>query len=659
MPHVDGLRAVAILPVVAYHADISRISGGFTGVDIFFVISGFLLTGIAITELRRGEFTLLGFYRRRALRILPAYVAVILSVAAVGALLLLPSENHSLGLTIAAASAFVSNIYFWKVTNYFNPDSAFEPLLHTWTLSVEEQFYIVLPIFLLIVWRFCRSWLALLLAAAVLGSFALSVWGVTRFETAAFYLLPFRAWEFAIGGLLACLGGFVPRGAVLREIGTAVGFLLAIAGFVLLGPKSVFPGVNALLPVLGAVLLIACAAGTRIGAILESAPAVFFGKISYSLYLWHWPLIVFYKMRFGSILGPLDQVVIFASSVALAYLSYRFVEQPFRTSQARATPAPRVVLGALSCLAILVASGAAFSKFADRLRPYPPEIAALDAYRNYPATPDGLLVTDAKGCMLHRDVVGGFDGFDKERCLAPSASKRPTWLVAGDSHAAHMIDAIEQTYPDLHVQRAVATYCAPVLGTPRFPPGHFCSRLMDYVFSEHLAKAHVDGIVMSARWWPEDIEPLMKTVDFLQGRVKNIIILGPTVEYEGRFPQILARAGWMGSGEDFTRFRRPLPWKLDAELAARQWPANVTYVSMLHLICPKDAPDGDACRHQAADGAPYHFDYAHYTFPAALELARRIEPLATAAATASASGTQTQSDAVPAVPARAERRLSN
>ncbi len=657
MPHVDGLRALAILPVVAYHADIAWVSGGFTGVDIFFVISGFLLTGIAITELRRGDFTLLGFYKRRALRILPAYVAVILAVAVAGAFLLLPSENRSLGLTIAAASAFVSNIYFWKVTHYFNPDSAFEPLLHTWTLSVEEQFYILLPILLLAVWRFAKSYLALVLAAAVAGSFALNVWGVTRFETATFYLLPFRAWEFGLGALLACLGHFVPRRPMLREVITAAGLLLVLAGFVLLGPKSTFPGLNALLPTLGAVLLIAAAAGTRAGAVLESAPAVFIGKISYSLYLWHWPLIVFYKMRFGSVLGPLDQAILIAVSLVIAYLSYRYIEQPFRTPQARAKPAPRVVLTALSSLVILAVSGAAYSNMSDRLRAYPAEVATLDAYRHYPATPDGLLVTDAGGCMLHRDVAGGFNGFDRAKCLPYEKHGRPVWLVAGDSHAAHMIDAIEQTYPDIAVQRAAATYCAPVLGTPRFPESHFCARLIDYVFTEHIENNAVDGIVLSARWWPEDVEALVATAAHLSERVANVVILGPTVEYEGRFPQILARARWLGTGEDFARHRRPLPHELDARLAAVDWPRGVTYVSMLDLICPKGprARGSDACRHQAADGAPYHFDYGHYTLSGALELARRIEPIAAHAA----APRPLPGPPVPPAPTRMERRVSN
>ncbi|MEM1370889.1 MAG: acyltransferase, partial [Pseudomonadota bacterium] len=308
LSHIDGLRALAILPVVAFHLDAQWVPGGFTGVDIFFVISGFLMTRLILNEHQGGSFALFDFYKRRALRILPAYGSMIVFVLLCGVFVLLPSEWPRLGNSVLASAGFVSNIYFWRTTSYFAADEAAQPLLHTWTLSLEEQFYILLPIFMLILLRLPKRPVLGGIALLTLASLALSVWGSARFETAAFYLLPFRAWEFGVGAVLAFASidkQLKKLGATLRSGLALLGLALCFSAFLLIDETTSFPGSTALLPVLGGALIVAFGSDGPTGQILRSAPAVFVGRVSYALYLFHWPVIVFYKLRFGSELAAL------------------------------------------------------------------------------------------------------------------------------------------------------------------------------------------------------------------------------------------------------------------------------------------------------------------------------------------------------------------
>lgn len=639
VPHIDGLRALAILPVVAFHADSTVLTGGFTGVDIFFVISGYLLTRIILAEQAQGTFTILSFYKRRFLRILPAYGAVIIAVLMVGYVLLLPSELEELGRTIAAASLFVSNIYFWRTTNYFNQDQSAQPLLHTWTLSVEEQFYIVLPIMLMIAGVWFRRFVPHIIAALIVGSFVICLWAMTKSETAAFYLLPFRAWEFAAGAFIASVSWQDRLPAKLREALAAIGLALAVAGFLVLTHDSPFPGTNALLPVVGATLLIACAGGTMTGQLLALPPALWIGRISYSLYLWHWPVIVYYKLRYGAVLDMTDTAIVVAISVALSVISYEFIEKPFRAPAMRRGPAPRIVLTSLSTLVLAAAVGFGVSRQADNLRAMPADVARFDGYRDYQSTPEGLKVTSAGGCMLYDGKPGGFSGFDRDLCL-PSQTDQPNVLVMGDSHAAHLMLALTEKFPQANVQRAAAAHCVPVIGTPNFSHDHYCAQLMRYLFDEFIPEQKPDAVILSARWHDNDIAPLQATVAALRKSVKSVVILGPTVEYATPLPLILGRAAWVGAG-DANGHRRQGPCDLDTRMRDISWPQGVTYISMIDIICP---PSG--CRTTTADGAPYNFDYGHYTLPASREVAEALKRLQTLIiAPSSSASVQTREDA--------------
>lgn len=329
-PEIDGLRAVAVLPVIAYHAGFPGLPGGFLGVDIFFVVSGYLITGILLADMHNGRFSLARFYERRARRILPALVVTLLLCIPFAIWLMLPGQLVDFGKGLVSVVAFVSNVYFWRKTDYFAEAAELQPLLHTWSLAVEEQFYLFFPLFLLVIWRVGRRADLVALALLVLFSFALSVWASHNSPVANFYLLPTRAWELLAGSLctLATMRGRLETNGTL----SALGLGLILVAVVRLDASSALPGVGTLLPVAGTCLIILFSREAKdpVGRLLSTRPFVGIGLISYSAYLFHQPLYAFARLGWPEALGPWLLTVLGAVSLALAALSWRYVEQPFR-----------------------------------------------------------------------------------------------------------------------------------------------------------------------------------------------------------------------------------------------------------------------------------------------------------------------------------------
>ena len=330
---IDGLRAVAVLPVILFHTGLHWMPGGYVGVDIFFVISGFLITGILMRELEAGKFSILKFYERRARRILPALFFVMAVTAVLATTFMLPYELRDFGRSMIAVIAFISNIFFWDEANYFATAAERLPLLHTWSLSVEEQFYILFPIALWFFWNYWRRGLVPAMVVITLSSLVLAEVMVHRSPSTAFYLLPTRGWELLSGSLTSIY--LSRRGAVNRATGEVIGIvgLLAILYSILFFDEGTpFPSFWALVPVLGTVgILIGASELTLVGRILSLRPAVFIGLISYSAYLWHQPLFAFARIT-ASDESPEDQLMIGLAvlSLVLAWASWRFVERPFR-----------------------------------------------------------------------------------------------------------------------------------------------------------------------------------------------------------------------------------------------------------------------------------------------------------------------------------------
>lgn len=439
---IDGLRAVAVVPVVLFHAGLDAIPGGFVGVDVFFVISGFLITSIIHREITAGAFSILRFYERRARRILPALIAVTAAVLIAGYVLLMPAEFEDTARAAVAAATFVSNILFWSETGYFSPGIYDQPLLHSWSLAIEEQFYIIFPLIMLLCarWRWQPRRLILILTAL---SLALSVLTTQMRPNMAYYLLPWRAWELGAGALVALFISDIRLGRGLRELMGLCGLAMIAYAVVAFDKATVFPGAAALLPVVGASLILTAGgtSDTVCDRILSLRPMVGIGLISYSLYLWHWPVIVFFQQIALDRPDALGCVLIVALSTVLAWGSWKFIETPFRHSAPRPAasvslarnPTLRVLGGAaLAIFATVAVSGAILlgQGLPGRLPQKAVDLAAFAADRH----------PRLRECTARDSAWRP----PSDPCLfGPIEAGAPTVAIWGDSHAAALLPEAE------------------------------------------------------------------------------------------------------------------------------------------------------------------------------------------------------------------------
>ncbi len=330
-PDIDGLRAIAVLLVVGFHAFPTAFPGGFIGVDVFFVISGFLISGILFDEIENGRFSLLWFYVRRIRRIFPALILVTIAVLWFGWISLFPSEYKTLGLHATEGAAYVLNFFLWAESGYFDRAAETKPLQHLWSLAVEEQFYILWPLLLVGLRRLHVGWFASI-AVVTVGSFLANVIVTRHSPETAFYFSPTRTWELSTGALLALAvrnrGGASPRD---RRLLAPAGIVLLVAGVILIAPDTAFPGFWALLPVTAAILVIAAGSNAWVNLrLLSYPPLVWIGLISYPLYLWRWPLLTYLRIILGEEPRIMPRLIAVALSLLLAWLTFEFVEKRIR-----------------------------------------------------------------------------------------------------------------------------------------------------------------------------------------------------------------------------------------------------------------------------------------------------------------------------------------
>jgi peptidoglycan/LPS O-acetylase OafA/YrhL len=329
---IDGLRALAVVPVILFHAGFELFSGGFVGVDVFFVISGYLITKILIEDIENDRFSFLSFYERRARRILPALFFVMFVSIPFAWIWMLPSQMTDFSQSLVAVSLFGSNVLFWRESGYFDSAAEEKPLLHTWSLAVEEQYYVLFPIFLFLAWGYGKNrvfWMIVVMASI---SLLLSEWGWRNSAIANFYLAPTRAWELFAGSIAAFV--VLKRGVQKNEFLSLLGLAAIVFSIFAYDESTPFPSLYALVPVLGVVMLI-CFAGkeTVTARLLSTKVFVGIGLISYSAYLWHQPLFAFARIRLIEHPSPAWMVALSVTSIVLAYLSWRYVEQPFRNKE--------------------------------------------------------------------------------------------------------------------------------------------------------------------------------------------------------------------------------------------------------------------------------------------------------------------------------------
>jgi peptidoglycan/LPS O-acetylase OafA/YrhL len=484
-PDIDGLRAFAVIAVLLFHAGVAPFQGGFVGVDIFFVISGYLITGIIVGELEQGKFSLARFYERRARRILPALMVMIVVVLIVSSLFLIPGTFKSVGGSAAAAVLSVSNLYFWRThEGYFDLSAAQAPLLHTWSLGVEEQFYIFYPLYLMFARRFTRfSWRAII-GFILIVSFGCNLALMQLSQNAAFYLPVGRTWELALGGLLSVNG--IPQigNRRWREVCTLSGLALLLGSIFLLHEDMAFPGWAALAPCAGAALLIYSGRSTAVGATLAWRPIAFIGLISYSLYLWHWPILVLAGSLLGRQPTALEGVALLALGLGVSVLSWRFVEQPARKRVMFPTRSAMFTASGVSiaCLAAIGAFVWSAQGLPERFRP-PVRVFAMGAEDFHPKR---------GACGVRLDSLA-------EPCVVGAEATQPSIAVIGDSFADAFVPGIAEAAAERGDSAALYIIgCLPLMGVGEDYAG--CSALTDAVARKIAASPEIRTILLVGRW---------------------------------------------------------------------------------------------------------------------------------------------------------------
>lgn len=601
---IDGLRAIAILPVLLFHAHVPGFSGGYVGVDIFFVISGFLITGIIARDVDDERFSLVRFYERRFRRIMPALALMILAVLAAAAWLYLPGDLEGVPRSALAATLFASNLWFFTDTGYFSGGADVKPLLHTWSLAVEEQYYIGFPILLLLLTRHAPRWRIAAVALIAAGSLALAILMQRDTSGFTFYLLPTRAWELLAGALLAL--GAVPaiRSRWLRELVAWSGLVAVALAVALYDRATVFPGVTALAPVLGAAALLHAAPGTSMARLLALPPLVGTGLISYSLYLWHWPLIVLTEYATDMPLAGLTRIAVLMAALVAAALSWRFVEQPFRDSRRmparhifRFTGAAMALLCALSLA--LIAMGGWPSRFA------PPVLAQMAGQSDFAPTRKrchDIFMRNASPCVLGAPVP-------------------PDAMLWGDSHGVELAYALSleaRTRGDALIQRTTSS-CPPVLGFDAKDPR--CVAANRAAFDAIRADPTIRRIYLAAFWAngdfdsPAFVAQLDRTIAALRAQGRDVVLVGPVPPQPFDVPRRLAhlaRAGRIEAAQGVSRAFVDARTAHLRVLFARWQRRGVRLIDPVTALC-----DRQSCAIERG-GKPLYFDSHHLSVAGAM-----------------------------------------
>lgn len=627
-PDIDGLRALAVLSVILFHAGIPGLSGGYVGVDVFFVISGYLIT--RLLEQSREDSprrSLAMFYLRRARRILPALLAVCVATAIAGVVLLVPGDLVNLGKFLTATPLFLSNIASWTNGDYFAPVTSDPPLGHLWSIAVEEQFYVVYPLLLLVITRYLPRYRRATLFALGLASLLLCIWASHFHPVANYFLAPTRAWELLLGASIAL--GAAPRigHRGVREY-LALASLLAIAIAVhAYSARTLYPGTAAILPCVATGALIITGDDSRpalVNRVLGWRPLVFVGLISYSLYLWHRPLFVLAAYYHIEPLGPAAIVMLLGVLGLLAAASWRFIEQPIRKRALLQTPRA-LLAGAAAGSGVILLSGTVLwnsqgfpQRFAPELRALLPEMPAQ--------MPELVRCMGRSAEQIRSGQVCSYGSRD---------ASAPTVLVWGDSHTLMLMPA----YQALAKSHGVRLYfvakslCPPLLAPQSAPAGaaaNACSAFNAAV-AEAITRLDPQIVILGGRWVDAEIPPgvadIATGIEETVGRVGNrsrstCVVLGvPALRYSASYARLMARRRHIP--DEFLSVTRTEALaqygKMERELRARERHESLIIADPKDVLCPKDS-----CLYQA-EGRSLYGDNNHLSGDGALFVAPTLE----------------------------------
>lgn len=637
-PEIDGLRALAVVPVIFFHAGLPWLSGGFVGVDIFFVISGYLITTIILGDLNAGTFSFRNFYERRARRILPALVLVMTVCIPLAWVLLAPLDMRSFAQSLVATSLFASNILFFKTSGYFESAAETKPLLHTWSLAVEEQYYLFFPALLYVGWRLARKHLPTLLALLMVASLGLAHWAFDRSPQGAFYLLPTRIWELLIGACLAYYLASHPadvRPGRLAGPWSALGLIMILGAVIAFDRNTPAPGLWSLIPTVGAALIIAEAhADNWVGRWLGSRVLVGIGLISYSAYLWHQPLLAF--VRYASVQPPEPWVLacVGALSFAVAFGSWRWVERPFRSRH----PISRA---GFATLALATSTGiVGFGLAGHWTGGFPGRLPVTDA-----EVADLVKIADPATHFGFKEVLRN------GRCHSIPASqletngcmdiRQRTWLLIGDSYAANLhagLDAVRSArHPEVGIVQATDNN-----GPPFDIPGFTDER-------KTLGEAAAERVALAQRLQPEKILITWMidgingigtpeaSADALDDMIDRLLAVSPdsAVLVVGPFPKWAHSLQKQMINYHLRTGQRPPAYMGDGLVTRdREWDAyfkrriprpQVAYVSAIDLLC---TPAGCLTHLDGGLTDLVAVDWGHLSRKGSIHLAGRLEALA-------------------------------
>lgn len=487
---IDGLRAVAVLPVILFHAGFPWASGGYVGVDVFFVISGYLITRILVTEQHAETYSVVHFYRRRFLRILPALGAVLVVSTLLAWLWMTPADLQSYSESLIAVVTMVSNIWFWSNSGYFDVQAELSPLLHIWSLSVEEQFYIVYPVMIALVWKVRKDWLFPVILLTTIVGFALSHWMVLTNPNAAYFWLPPRAWELLVGAAVATWQFNHPGrriNALISELAGWMGMAMILIAVHVFTSTTRFPGINASLPVLGtAVILFFGTPQTTLHRLLSFRPMQVVGLASYSIYLWHQPALAFARLRKLDALTLTDTIVICVASVLLGLLTWKFIELPVR--RWRWAPPGRVFAASAVGAALLASVGWGVVSMNGVPSRFTPTLLAVL----------GTDLEEGFACTLFEDADFPPD------CIFGDPDGNKSIALFGDSHAQALQGALDELFKTRGIRgvRINITQCEPIphVTVQGLSDERFATCIDAFHQTLETIERDISGLIVSIRW---------------------------------------------------------------------------------------------------------------------------------------------------------------
>ena len=616
---IDGLRALAVVPVILFHAGFELFSGGYVGVDIFFVISGYLITTIIIEDIENKRFSIINFYERRARRILPALFFMMFVCTLFAWKLMLPSQMKDFSQSLLAVSLFSSNILFWRKSGYFDATSEENPLLHTWSLAVEEQYYIIFPIFIILTWRFGKKNVFWIIVIMTIMSLMLSEWGWRNHAVANFYLAPTRAWELFIGSIAAFI--VQKRGVQVNNFLSLIGLLTIIFSIFVFDERTPFPSIYALAPVLGTVLLILfCEKKTLVANILSTKIFVGLGLISYSTYLWHQPLFAFARLRVTDEPSLLLMLSLSILSIIFAVFSWKFIEKPFRNNSL--VNRNKIFVVSIFGFAVAIIFGTAgyinqgfLSRFEN-----PNQIKILEIVDN----------KLSQGIYVERD----YNRHSKSKRYWEENGK-PKVLIIGDSFSQDLFNVLKENgfIQKLDIMlRLVPARCG-LLFTDKFKiinleetkQKEYCKKELALTEDKKLIKLleKAEYVLLASSWKPSHIDFLEQSLKKLSKLTNAEIIL---FGRKNLIPIKLIHSQM--TKEERIDYSVELGDKTITQkkmLSMMTKISDITYFDIQPILCDSISTTYDTCKPFDNEGFPKSFDGSHLTKYGAIYYGKKIK----------------------------------